>query len=222
MTQSMAGMRRPNLRERAYQLLRERIQMGQISLDDRLVDHDIAREMHISRMPVREALMQLKSEGLLEGTARGFRLRRYTLQQMNDVFEIRTLLEPPAAAAASANANGAGLGAMGAALEAAEDAGRRGDLDAFMRHNAQFRAAWLSMVPNREMAATISRYIDHAQVVRLVTMYDERVRRIVLDGMRGLYEAFISGDAALVRERMTAHARAAAACYYECYQRHVA
>src|SRR6185312_5221966 len=72
--------------------LRERVQMGLVGSSDRLVDHDIARELHVSRMPVREALMQLKNEGMLEGTARGFILRRHSLQQINDIFEIRILL----------------------------------------------------------------------------------------------------------------------------------
>lgn len=170
-------------------------------------------------MPVREALMQLKSEGLLEGTARGFVLRRFTLAEMNEIFEIRTLLEPAAAASASVHAGPKGLAEMKEALEQAEAAHARTDIDEFMRRNAHFRWAWLTMVPNRELAVVISRYIDHVQVVRLVTMDDEQVRSIILQGMRGLYEAFLSGDTELVRVRMLGHARAAAACYYSAYQK---
>lgn len=214
-----AAARKPNLRERVYGIVRERIQMGVIRLEDRLVDHDIAQELHVSRMPVREALMQLKSEGLLEGTARGFVLRRFTLAEMNEIFEIRTLIEPAAAASASVHADPKGLAEMKTSLERAEDAHARSDLDEFMRSNARFRWAWLTMVPNRELAGAISRYIDHAQVVRLATMDDEQVRSIILDGMRGLYEAFLSGDTELVRIRMLGHARAAAACYYSAYQK---
>ncbi|CAM3978048.1 HTH gntR-type domain-containing protein [Bordetella tumbae] len=210
--------RKPNLRERVYGIVRERIQMGQIRLEDRLVDHDIACELHVSRMPVREALMQLTSEGLLEGTARGFVLRRYTLAQMNEIFEIRTLLEPPAAASASLHAQPKGLAEMGASLEKAQHAHETGDIDEFMRDNARFRWAWLTMVPNRQLADAISRYIDHVQVVRLMTMDDSEVRELILDGMQGLYQAFLSGDAELVRTRMLTHARAAAACYYNAYQ----
>ncbi|MGE8618809.1 MAG: GntR family transcriptional regulator, partial [Achromobacter spanius] len=72
---------------------------------------------------------------------------------------------------------------------------------------------------NRELAEVISRYIDHVQVVRLVTMDDQEIRSIILQGMRGLYEAFLSGDTELVRIRMLGHARAAAACYYSAYQK---
>ena len=108
---------------------------------------------------------------------------------------------------------------MKAALEQAESAHLRTDLDDFMRSNARLRLVWLAMVRNRELAGAISRYIDHVQVVCLVTMDDRQVRSIILDGMRGLCEALLSGDAELVRIRMLGHARAAAACYYSAYQK---
>lgn len=217
---SVSPSKKLNLRERVYQMLRERIQMGQIGLGDRLVDHDIAHKLHVSRMPVREALMQLKSEGTLEGTARGFVLRRHSLQQISDIFEIRILLEPHAAALATAHASPAFLARLKSALDAAEEASNRSDWEAFMRLNADYRAAWIDIVPNRAMAETISRFIDHVQLVRLVTMQDETVRGIILDGMKGLYDAYLSGNADLVRERMTTHSRTASASYYRCYQRH--
>lgn len=216
-----AATRKPNLRERVYGIIRERIQTGAIRLEDRLVDHDIAHELHVSRMPVREALMQLKHEGVLEGTARGFVLRRFTLAEMNEIFEIRTLLEPHAAACASLHADPKGLAEMKAALEQAEAAHQRTDLDDFMRSNARFRLSWLAMVPNRELASAISRYIDHVQMVRLVTMGEPQVRSTILNGMRSLYDAFLSGDTDLVRVRMLGHSRAAAACYYNAYLRMV-
>ena len=216
-----ATPRQPNLRERVYSIIRERIQTGEIRLEDRLVDHDIAKELNVSRMPVREALMQLKSEGLLEGTARGFVLRRFTLAEMNEIFEIRTLLEPQAAASASRHADPKGLADMRAALEEAEAAHQQSDLHAFMGSNARFRLSWLAMVPNRELASAISRYIDHVQVVRLMTMDNPQVRSTVLNGMRGLHEAFLSCDTEQVRARMLGHSRAAAACYYDAYQNKV-
>lgn len=56
---------RLSIRERIYRLLRDRMQLGEIGADDRLVDHEIAASLDVSRMPVREALLQLKSEGFL-------------------------------------------------------------------------------------------------------------------------------------------------------------
>ena len=67
-----------SLREQVYGDLRERIHKGQLTFEDRLVDVDIANDFGVSRMPVREALMQLVHDGMIESTTRGFVLRRYS------------------------------------------------------------------------------------------------------------------------------------------------
>ena len=90
-----------SLREQIYEKLRERIHAGQFTFDDRLVDVDIANEFGVSRMPVREALMQLVHDGMIESTSRGFVLRRYSQDEIEEIFEIRRLLEPAAAAIAA-------------------------------------------------------------------------------------------------------------------------
>ena len=89
---------RLSMREQVYLHLRARIRKGEIGHDDRMVDHEIAANLSVSRMPVREALLQLKNEGLVEGTSRGFVLRRFTPADITQMFEVRLLLEPPAAA----------------------------------------------------------------------------------------------------------------------------
>ena len=65
------------------------------------MDVEIANEFGVSRMPVREALMQLVHDGMIESTSRGFVLRRYSDREIEEIFEIRRLLEPAAAAIAA-------------------------------------------------------------------------------------------------------------------------
>ncbi len=101
-----------SLREQIYENLRERIHAGQFTFDDRLVDVDIANEFGVSRMPVREALMQLVHDGMIESTSRGFVLRRYSDQEIEEIFEIRRLLEPAAAAIAAKKMTDAALEEM--------------------------------------------------------------------------------------------------------------
>ncbi len=99
---TVAAQARPAPREslstRAYDELRERLRRGQVAPDDRLVDTEIARELVVSRMPVREALLQLVAEGYLVSTARGYRVPTLTRQDVTEIFEVRRLLEPRAAA----------------------------------------------------------------------------------------------------------------------------
>src|SRR5690606_11873104 len=117
-----------SIREKVYHHLRSRMRQGEVGLADRLVDHEIAASLSVSRMPVREALLQLKHEGLLEGTSRGFVLRRFTPTDIAQMFEVRLLLEPPAAASACESATLEGLAVMSQDTEASIRAHESNDI----------------------------------------------------------------------------------------------
>lgn len=78
----------------AYTYLRERIRNGQLKSGERVKAEDIAAQLGISRMPVREAMRQLDSEGLL--TIRANRGAVVTVLDPGDIlelFEMRSVLE---------------------------------------------------------------------------------------------------------------------------------
>lgn len=203
-----------NIREQVYQHLRRRMQKGEIGLADRLVDHEIAAQLSVSRMPVREALLQLKHEGLLEGTSRGFVLRRFTPADIAQLFEIRLLLEPPAAASACEKATLEGLSEMQRATDASIAAHDEGDSVTYMRVNNLFRTTWISMVPNGHLADMITRLADHVEAVRLATLRDPRFRQWSLTSTKKIMEAFLLKDVALVQESVRYNLRKAATAYY--------
>lgn len=202
-----------SLREQVYDHLRQRIHSGQLTFDDRLVDVDIANEFGVSRMPVREALMQLVHDGMIESTTRGFVLRRYSDQEIAEIFEIRRLLEPPAAMIAAKNMTDAALGKMDTAIAAGIKASKADDFTAFVIANATFRGAWLAQVPNTQLVAALARYIDHVQVIRLVTLSQRTVREDVLERLRAIHDAFRAGKADRVSTLFKQHVDAAVLAY---------
>jgi len=67
---------------------------GDIPPEERLVEEVIARELGVSRTPVREALHKLEREGLIEHFPnRGFAVIRETENHVVEIFEIRSILE---------------------------------------------------------------------------------------------------------------------------------
>ncbi len=137
----MKVLKTVSLREQIYDHLRERIRTGQLTFDDRLVDVDIASEFGVSRMPVREALMQLVHDGAIESTTRGFMLRRYSDREIADIFEIRRLLEPAAAEIAAGKMTESALAIMESAIQAGIKASDESDFTAFVVANAAFRGS---------------------------------------------------------------------------------
>jgi DNA-binding GntR family transcriptional regulator len=202
-----------SLREQIYHHLRARIQGGQFTFEDRLVDVDIASEFGVSRMPVREALMQLVHDGALESTTRGFMLRRYSDQEIADIFEIRRLLEPAAAEIAAGKMTESALQIMEAAIQAGISASEANDFTAFVVANAAFREAWMAQVPNKQLIAALARYFDHVQIIRLVTLSQRAVRDDVLARLRQIHDAFRAGDAKRTAALFHDHVDAAVLAY---------
>ena len=56
---------RKTLREQVAEILRKKILNGDIQSGERIVEADLARELQMSRGPVREALRQIEEEGLV-------------------------------------------------------------------------------------------------------------------------------------------------------------
>ena len=194
-----------SLREQIYEHLRERIRTGQLTFDDRLVDVDIAAQFGVSRMPVREALMQLVHDGAIESTTRGFVLRRFSDHEIVDAFEIRRLLEPAAAAGAATNMSADALEQMREALAECERADKAGDSTAFILANARFRGIWLAQVPNTQLSTTILRFIDHVQAVRLKTLSNATVRQDVVERMREIHRALREGNSTAASKLVETH-----------------
>ena len=82
-----------------------------------------------------------------------------------------------------------------------------------MLANAEFRSAWLAQVPNAQLVAALARYIDHVQVVRLVTLSQRTVRDDVLQRLLAILGAFRAGDAARVNALFEEHVDAAILAY---------
>ena len=91
----------PSLSTAAYDYLLARLRSGIPGASERLVEADIANHLGVSRVPVRQALLQLVAEGYLVSTPRGYKMPTLTPQDVDDVFELRLLLEPRAAALAA-------------------------------------------------------------------------------------------------------------------------
>lgn len=191
-------MSRNSHRSRIHDALRSRLLKGEIGPDMRLVDHVIAAELGVSRMPVREALMQLVSEGYLESTSRGFALPNLSAERIAEVFVLRRLLEPFAVACVARDRTDAQLDTMRAGLDLA--VGASADVAAFHRGAEAFRNAWLEAVRNSELRHAIQRYSGQVQSVRFATLPDPEARRTILSGLQDLLHAFAAGDGPLAAD----------------------
>src|SRR6476659_4379445 len=105
----MSEIRRERLADQAYEILRDRILSRELLPGQRLSVPELAREMELSRSPVREAVQRLVNQGLgTERPRQGAVVAVADLHEINDLYEVRAVLEGLSAALAT-TAAGPGL-----------------------------------------------------------------------------------------------------------------
>lgn len=192
----------PSLSAAAYDYLLTRVRSGLLGSHERLVEADIANQLGVSRVPVRQALLQLVAEGYLVSTPRGYKVPTLTPQDVEDVFELRLLLEPRAAALAARDITASQLRQVEAALAEARRAHDVNDATGAFAAGRQFRDAWLAAVRNTRLASGIARYADQVALVRRLTLGNLQRRRTVIAGYQELRDAFARKDSVAAHDSM--------------------
>lgn len=83
-----------SLAENAYQMLRRSILDGHLKPGERIIETQIARDIGVSRGPVREAVQRLLQEGLAESVPRhGPQVVKMSAQQIQELYLVRVSLE---------------------------------------------------------------------------------------------------------------------------------
>src|SRR3954462_12668633 len=116
--------------------IREKILSGVYAPGSALLQDAIAAEFGTSKIPVREALVQLRSEGLIDVYAhRGFQVRPLSAEEVSEVFQLRLQIEPAAVASGARAASAQERAAAGEALAqlnralASSELGQSGNLN---------------------------------------------------------------------------------------------
>ncbi|MBI1203441.1 MAG: GntR family transcriptional regulator [Rhodopseudomonas sp.] len=186
--------RAPSLSEQIYQRLRFQLRAGSFAPGERLVESNLAQQLAVSRSPVREALSRLTADGLLESHGNGFRVAMPTAEDMQEIFEMRRLLEPPAARQVARATPAQLTGELTEALARARAADTNDDFSSFADANYVFRAAWVAHVPSRRLRETILRFDDQAGLVRRTTLILPAARVEALALLERFIAAFQSGN----------------------------
>ena len=193
-----------------YASLQQYLRSGAVAPGQPLQEVHVAEMLGVSRTPVREAMMRLASQGLLNADGRSFSVPALTLADVDHIYEVRFLIEPEALrGVAAAAADRTVRAPIDEALAAAVAAHKANDADAFREAAAAFRVAWLALVPNPRLVRVVEQYSDHMQHIRAMTLGDPKVRWIVLKGLKQTAMALAKGDGAAAAAAMHENLRQA-------------
>ena len=191
----------------AHEQIRRRILDNAWPPGHRMLEQEVALALGMSRTPVREALVRLQAEGLVEVVPRhGMRVLPVSPTDMREIYEILTALECLAAEQlARRRPSDDEMRPLVEATDAMDRALAVDDLDAWARADELFHAQLVALAGNRLLQATVMNHWDRAHRAR---MFSLRLRPKPVNSTRehrALVERILAGDAEGAERENRAH-----------------
>lgn len=214
---SGGGLRRldtASLRERARDAIRASIISGDLVPDGVYSVAVLAQRLGVSATPIREALFDLGSEGLIEVLPkRGLRIPRLSDADLDEITSLRLMLEvPPIAALAADGTLLLRHGEQAAArlddiAAQTERAARGGDIIGFLTADKAFHMGLLELTGNRRLIELVGRLRDQSRLYGLSGLHASGALARSAAEHAGILAAVRGRDAAGATARMERHLR---------------
>jgi DNA-binding GntR family transcriptional regulator len=194
--QNMKKLLKPlPLRDRVYDSLRKELFQGTFASGQRVTEQKIAESLGVSRTPVREALNLFRKQGILEQSHGGaYVFCSPSVQQVEDIFEIRRVLEPLAARKAIKNSSVKDIQILKDLISKEQDLIDEVDLSQTYSFNAEFRKTFFHLCGNERLANTIDEYTGHVLFLGILTLKKKSIRETVISGQTTIVEGLEIGD----------------------------
>jgi DNA-binding GntR family transcriptional regulator len=180
----------------ASEVIREAIVDGRLPPGRRLKEEELARELGMSRTPVREALLILESEGLVESVPRrGATVRSYAVGDLDDVYQLRALLEGYAARRAATWISSEDLTRLDESCDRFERLGAEEDLLDLVKENLLFHSVILEAARSARLTGLVRSVIEIPLVYKSFYWYSAEQTLISQHYHRRLARALRAGDA---------------------------
>jgi DNA-binding GntR family transcriptional regulator len=202
----LRALRRRNLREEATEALRAAILGGDLEPGSIHSAVGLAELMGVSPTPVREAMLELARVGLVEVLPnRGFRVTVVDDNDLDEIADLRKLLEVPAMSLVIEHASDEELTALEEPLAALEVAAEANDVPVFLRADREFHLSLLALTGSPRLVDIVAELRDQARIVGLHSLAVAGALRASAPEHRQILDALQSRDAACAERLMSAH-----------------
>jgi DNA-binding GntR family transcriptional regulator len=191
-----------SLVDQAYRQIKDRILTNQYGPRYQALEQEIANDLGMSRTPVREALIKLENEGLVQCIPRrGMRVVPLSSTDMKEIYQLLTSLETMAVdLLARQHPSPEDVAPLNEALDTMDSALEADDLSAWAKADEQFHKSLLELCGNRRLNDMAKTVFDQVHRARWVTL---KLRPKPWDSNtehRKVVEAVLEGDWATARQ----------------------
>jgi DNA-binding GntR family transcriptional regulator len=192
--------------EAACEVIRAAIIDGRLPPAQRLKEEELARELGMSRTPVREALLMLQSEGLVESIPRrGATVRAYAVDDLDDTYQLRALLEGYAARRAASRITAEDVARLEESCDRFDRLGAADDLRELVKENLFFHNVILDAAESDRLRGLVRKVIEIPLVYKSFYWYSADQKFISQHYHRQLARALRAGDAERAELIMNEH-----------------
>lgn len=157
-----------NLRTRAWTAIRASIITGELQAGEIYPVAYFASRLGVSATPVREALLDLAGEGLMQVMPnRGFRILELSEHDLDEIFQLRLLLEVPSVGQVSGRLTAVQVQHCKTLARQIEECAASGDLPEFLKLDRAFHCALIEPLGNERLLTMINRLRDQARLLAL-------------------------------------------------------
>jgi DNA-binding GntR family transcriptional regulator len=203
------SMRDTSLAKLVREDLLEHILKGVLKPGDRISEPDVANRLQVSRVPVREALRELESSGLVVSRKHaGVFVRAIEAQEVRDLYEIRSLLDGFAGTKAASlpdAARHALSASLNASIAAMQQAHSQENLSSYYSENLHFH--WLIVVAahNEQLSRTYQEVVQKLHLARLQSLSHVTGMSTSIAEHQNISRAIAQGDCAQAQSLLAAH-----------------
>lgn len=192
--------------EIVFNVLKENILNGNLQPGSRLVIKKIAQELGVSEIPVREAIRMLESQGLVIITPHaGAEVASFNVEDIEEIFNIRGLLEGYAARTALPNITKEIIDDLNKCIEDMRQCVKKGDAAAFGVLNRDFHRKIYALSPYKRLYRMLFELWDGAERTRAVFSFAKSRPQESLKEHEEIVKMLIEGDGEKVEQVVRKH-----------------
>lgn len=189
----------------SYDRIKELLVTGELEKNVIYPASQFAEMLGVSRTPVREALLQLESEGYLDFiTGRGFCLRNFTSDELKEFFAFRKMVEPAVTKSIVGEISSKELEKLNAIVDKMESMVAK-DADRLIQYDSQFHMMLLSNFGNRYLLTVMENVRGLLAILGLRSVGISGRGREVVEEHRNIMEAIANKDGEGAESAMLKH-----------------
>jgi DNA-binding GntR family transcriptional regulator len=203
---SLSPITQSSLREEARRSIRAGLITGEIATGEIYSAPALAKQLGVSATPVREALLDLASEGLVESVRnRGFRVLELDDHDLDEIFELRTLLEVPCAGRVAGRLTQPEIARLELGVQRLERAAESGDLAAYLTADHDFHTGLLEPLGNKRLLDLVLRLRNQQRLYGLPRLVRSAAFMETALEHRAVFDAVVAGNAERAELLMRQH-----------------